>query len=330
MEPLRTVRAMARPLALAEEIRAHGVHSVDGRPIPNAKKLFAGAVPVLLDQVCDWWNTTPVSEGVVQVDIRDPGRMSAGRPWPDNRLEPFARLPWPIVWAEWIDTDSKNLEIAKSLGYPTLRMGALLREGAPAGPFSDCERSVIATCFCHVDGHPARCLGVLCWGAYADGKPKTKDGDALGGWLLASPNGSGQLETAVWEVLGVWRLFTALLSVKGTEAVDTPIPRHVRRQWARLPDSSPPWVTYKSLSIRLAGESESVSRGRVDGPPPGVPLHLVRGYIADYRKGNGLFGKHKQLVWVSSHLRGHARLGAIAKTYDASVARTSQPEPAST
>jgi len=44
-------------------------------------------------------------------------------------------------------------------------------------------------------------------------------------------------------------------------------------------------------------------------------LHLCRGHFADYREGNGLFGKHKGLFWWDAHVRGSVASGVVAKDY---------------
>lgn len=46
-----------------------------------------------------------------------------------------------------------------------------------------------------------------------------------------------------------------------------------------------------------------------------VRLHKVRGHFADYRKGAGLFGKYKVLIWVDEHEAGDADLGTVVGSY---------------
>jgi hypothetical protein len=46
-----------------------------------------------------------------------------------------------------------------------------------------------------------------------------------------------------------------------------------------------------------------------------VRLHKVRGHFADYRKGAGLFGKYRILIWVDEHEAGEAELGTVASSY---------------
>lgn len=46
-----------------------------------------------------------------------------------------------------------------------------------------------------------------------------------------------------------------------------------------------------------------------------IRLHWVRGHYADYRKGNGLFGRIKGLFWIPEHRRGNEELGQIIPEY---------------
>lgn len=78
-----------------------------------------------------------------------------------------------------------------------------------------------------------------------------------------------------------------------------------------------PLVTYKTLEI-------DPTKGNTTRPPIGgstslsasIALHKVRGHLADYRKGNGLFGRHKGLFWIPAHERGAAENGVVIKTYE--------------
>lgn len=45
------------------------------------------------------------------------------------------------------------------------------------------------------------------------------------------------------------------------------------------------------------------------------PLHQVRGHLADYTQGKGLFGKYNIRIWVPEHWRGDLQYGEIKKDY---------------
>jgi hypothetical protein len=53
----------------------------------------------------------------------------------------------------------------------------------------------------------------------------------------------------------------------------------------------------------------------VEAEKHAVRLHKVRGHFADYRKGSGLFGKLKILIWVDEHEAGDSELGTVVSRY---------------
>jgi hypothetical protein len=46
-----------------------------------------------------------------------------------------------------------------------------------------------------------------------------------------------------------------------------------------------------------------------------MPLHQVRGHLADYTEGKGLFGKYNIRVWIPDHWRGDLDYGESIKDY---------------
>jgi hypothetical protein len=46
-----------------------------------------------------------------------------------------------------------------------------------------------------------------------------------------------------------------------------------------------------------------------------IRFHKVRGHSADYRKGKGLFGKLRVLIWVPEHTVGDPELGTVVSSY---------------
>lgn len=335
-EPLKSIRAMQRPLELALALRSSAEWlDINQRPIAPERGFLAGAVPVILDQVCDWWNgSSPIVEKE-HAFIGQHSLPTSGREWPDARLEPSARLPWPTTWAEWVDGDALTTGRAYRSG---LRLAELSIDGAsprlraslPGADFLIVAHFIIQA---FNNERPPVLWPSIGWGARADGTPVK---DPTGRWLLVHWGENSPSEWSprnvtpadiVWEAVGVWRLFTALMNVQGTRAVDTPLPRYTRRSFARIADGPAPWITYKTLSVFLPQKQnpESGNSNRRNAPPPGVPLHLVRAHLADYRQGRGLFGKYRSLVWVPAHRRGYARLGAISKTYEARTALDSGP-----
>lgn len=69
-------------------------------------------------------------------------------------------------------------------------------------------------------------------------------------------------------------------------------------------------VVKPSLLVRRA-QAENPA----DAEKHAVRLHKVRGHYADYRRGAGLFGKYKVLIWVEEHEVGDAELGTVVSSY---------------
>jgi hypothetical protein len=59
--------------------------------------------------------------------------------------------------------------------------------------------------------------------------------------------------------------------------------------------------------LRTEGESEKTGLKKA--------LHICRGHFADYREGQGLFGKYHGRYWVPMHARGAIGEGVVAKDY---------------
>lgn len=328
-----------RQLVLADGIRASGIVWMDmgrgGEPLDFPRKNFAGCTPVVLDAVSDWWDAQGAEK------------------WPDDRLQPNYRLPWPAVWAEWEDKNDRIISESRDAGYAGrgLRKGLLIREHeVPDGRSAiDVARAMAAQFGLSLDQSWKQAIAA--WsetrmqtaqlfhyvphlGRYAAlpkvAYPVRADGGSLdsemGGYpfmvlSLHPQHVLNQLGQAIWNELGMWRLFTALLAVRNIGVADVKLPRAARRRAERqaLEDGGPPpWVEYKTLALTLPNARREGSARPADAAAP-IPFHLVRGHLADYRQGPGLFGKWKTVVWVPMHSRGFQRVGAIAKSYAASI-----------
>lgn len=94
----------------------------------------------------------------------------------------------------------------------------------------------------------------------------------------------------------------------------------------RKKSGKPDYLRAYTLAIDVSPTGKPL-RGAVQStgtplPPAGAApqaLHLVRGHVADYRHGNGLFGKHKGIFWIPSHHRGREWQGKIDKVYQPEV-----------
>ena len=77
-------------------------------------------------------------------------------------------------------------------------------------------------------------------------------------------------------------------------------------------------IIFKVLMIDPMGKKAKKKPSGEAGPKQEKfkRLHMCRGHMADYRKGNGLFGKYKGVFFVPAHVRGTPRDGMVIKDYE--------------
>lgn len=110
------------------------------------------------------------------------------------------------------------------------------------------------------------------------------------------------------------RAFEAALffmNTRGIQHKPNPPRRKENERWEKKHGQG--LITYKTLVIEMACGSGD-SRAGVGGVIRSE--HIVRGHKADYRKGPGLFGKHKVLVYRIPHLAGSKDAGTVIKDYE--------------
>lgn len=111
----------------------------------------------------------------------------------------------------------------------------------------------------------------------------------------------------------IWFAFS-LMACRNIVPIEHRAPRHERRQAER--NGQVPPRNYYTLNVRLPGQYKaSASSGQRGNEQGLLRLHQVRGHLADYRQGKGLFGKYNGVFWVPSHVRGNAERGTIHKSY---------------
>jgi hypothetical protein len=115
--------------------------------------------------------------------------------------------------------------------------------------------------------------------------------------------------------LCILMFFGKLLECSNVEIIDKEYV--VKRRRSRKIQTSR--VIGKELRIKLPPHILRRSSQPVESHV-GVALHTRRGHFADYRDGNGLFGKHKVKVWVPGCTVGSQEHGTITKTYKVSTA----------
>jgi len=104
----------------------------------------------------------------------------------------------------------------------------------------------------------------------------------------------------------------SLLHCKNVEIINEPRPS--KKVLKARQKRGKPYLRYKQLIVdpmrkqtRHEAESGESSIKRA--------LHICRGHFKDYRDGEGLFGKYKDIYWWDMHARGDKALGEIKKSY---------------
>lgn len=109
-------------------------------------------------------------------------------------------------------------------------------------------------------------------------------------------------------------LFTfSMLNVKNVVRVEHKADRKLQER--RKKRGQLPLVKYYTLEVEVPGKRAIGSSPANASETSSRPLHLVRGHLADYRDGKGLFGKHKGVYYIPSHMRGDIDNGVIKKRY---------------
>jgi len=75
-----------------------------------------------------------------------------------------------------------------------------------------------------------------------------------------------------------------------------------------------PGVKFKTLHIEPVTKILR-TEGNADENGLQMALHICRGHFKDYRDGNGLFGRHKDIYWWDDHAKGSEEFGTIIKDY---------------
>lgn len=336
-----------RPLWLYERIREHesllDPRISDGKRVDTTPEAFCigGVVPVVLDAVSDCLDANG-------------GRL------PESAPSPMGRLPWRHVWAEWRESTGAQewagCEILEIVGedamlgaYKALLLGSIPDEmQSNARKRGITERGIEEAFESYVDdGAVAFAVCSVYWSSTLndierasgiersqDGSRRyswsqmptfwwtRKDGSYYSPWMHSPPSRDGILGRAAIETKGrlaVWFAFTSLLQVHNITTVDMDLPRAQRRRLERDGKGSP-FLKYKTLKITLPGKTRRSSEDS-EHEPHDIPFHLVRGHLADYREGKGLFGNPnlRRVIWVPAHHRGDPEVGAVAKKYETAV-----------
>lgn len=105
----------------------------------------------------------------------------------------------------------------------------------------------------------------------------------------------------------------SMMNTRNIEVVTVDAPPKVKKR--REQSGREPFTQYKILRI----SPTAVQLRKTDDQPESprdLPRHLVRGHFKDYRNGNGLFGRIKDLIWFPEQWRGNTKNGVVLKDYE--------------
>lgn len=86
-------------------------------------------------------------------------------------------------------------------------------------------------------------------------------------------------------------------------------------QKARIRRGKQPLKNHYVLNVSTTRKANQPASGEKGEDVTKKRLHTVRGHLADYTKGAGLFGKYQGRFWVPAHTRGSLEQGEIKKSY---------------
>jgi hypothetical protein len=106
-------------------------------------------------------------------------------------------------------------------------------------------------------------------------------------------------------------LAISFLHCKNTRTVD--FNHSEKLQKNRLKKNKFPLMNYKTLEILPMHRFASSRKDKTESLE--YSLHICRGHFKDFRNGNGLFGKYKDIYWWDSMVRGKKEQGEVIKDY---------------
>lgn len=108
-------------------------------------------------------------------------------------------------------------------------------------------------------------------------------------------------------------LATSILHCKNVSARRVNVPTRLAAAQAK---KGRPSYTYSVLDIAPLRRMLSTAEGTpIGGGSMMRALHVCRGHFKDYRDGQGLFGKHRDIYWWEQSIRGNTDAGVHVKDY---------------
>jgi hypothetical protein len=105
----------------------------------------------------------------------------------------------------------------------------------------------------------------------------------------------------------------ALMHAKNSSLLDNEAPAKLSKKYQQKHGRG--LTSYKTIQVKPMRQVKTASD--VEGNTKiSSRLHIVRGHWKDYRFGEGLFGKYKDIFWWDSQMRGDADEGEIRSSYN--------------
>lgn len=137
----------------------------------------------------------------------------------------------------------------------------------------------------------------------------------LSDWKIKNLTTDERIEQETeWSGRGYTWTFPALLAVAFLHCKNVELIPHEPRTTKRLARNQPR-VRYHTLQIE---PMKKILRDEGGSEKTGLKhaLHICRGHFKDFTKGNGLFGRYREVYWWDSQVRGSADSGAVLKDYN--------------
>jgi hypothetical protein len=267
-----------------------------------ALDIIAGSPAFIIDNVAQYWN-----------------KLCAGGFVSFDRFAIALRLPANPMWVEYAPNEASPefsrvgmLLVQEQSEQFAARRPDTMSRLVKAGPV-DSVITVAAFVAENADGYEFFGLTEVI-GVDSSGSATLSIAQFIGASIEAALCTRNTLEPLHLEDLSAPALLAvSLANCRNTKRIEhAPRPKLSKRCEAVYGKPAVKYYTLEIDPIKRILETE----GRIGEVGLQRALHLCRGHFADYRNGNGLFGKHKGLFWVGPHLRGSAKQGVVIKNYE--------------
>jgi hypothetical protein len=149
------------------------------------------------------------------------------------------------------------------------------------------------------------------------------DNDIVCDFLHCFVTAKGNLENICWQSNNSWAeieikklealfSFLRLINLGNIKIQSEEIERKTK---IHLKKNKSNQTHYHILTVTKPSIQKKSEKNNGEKKESALPLHQVRGHLADYTQGNGLFGKYNIRLWIPDHWRGDIQYGKVSKDY---------------